>query len=147
MHDLKRLAIIVLVLATASVAQKTDLRTMDSVTLVQHAAATTAHLHDDALDPASFVLDGVFVTKPDRKGNISVCYEYRAHNKMGGYSAGRAVDWGADKGRLSIYPVDSSDRVSGYNAGFIAPCKLKNIDREITKNVAALAPSLYKKER
>jgi len=33
----------------------------------QHAAATVAHLHDTMLDPASFSLDGVYVTKASKK--------------------------------------------------------------------------------
>ena len=112
----------------------------------QHAATIVAHLHDTMLDPASFVLDGVFVTKPDKKGAVSYCYAYRSHNKMGGYSERRAVEWEADKGRLSEY-TETGHAFPGYDVGWIAPCKTKNLDREITADVAALAPALYKKSK
>jgi hypothetical protein len=115
---------------------------------VQHAAATVAHLHDTMLDPPTFVLDGVFVTKPDKKGAVSYCYAYRSHNTMGGYSEGRAVEWSVDKGRLSTYsPSTESSGIPGYDTGWFAPCKAKNLDHEITADVAALAPSLYRKSK
>jgi hypothetical protein len=110
----------------------------------KHAAQTVAHLHDSMLDPASFVLDAAYVTKPDKHGAVSYCYEFRSHNRMGGYSEGRAVEDASDKGRLSEYdhPADTGGW-TGYDTGWIAPCKKKNIDREITSNVVALAPPLY----
>lgn len=113
----------------------------------QHAAATVARIHDTMLDPASFVLDGAFVTKPDKKGNVSYCYAYRSHNKMGGYSEGRAVEWSLDKGRLSTYSTPEGDGFPGYDIGWVAPCKQKNIDRDITAEVAPLAAALYRKEK
>lgn len=113
----------------------------------QHAAATVARLHDTMLDPESFVLDGAFVTKPNKKGNVSYCYAYRSHNKMGGYSEGRAVEWSLDKGRLSTYTTTSGVGFPGYDVGWTAPCKPKNIDRDITVEVIALATALYRKER
>ena len=113
----------------------------------QHAAVTVARLHDTMLDPQSFVLDGVFITKPDKKGNVSYCYAYRSHNTMGGYSEGRAVEWSIDRGRLSTYTAPKGDGFLGYDVGWIAPCKQKNIDRDITAEVAPLAMALYRKER
>ena len=112
----------------------------------KHAAQTAAHLHDSMLDPASFVLDGAYVTKPNKKGQVSYCYTFRSHNRMGGYSDGKAVEDGSDKGRLSVYdhPADTGGW-TGYDTGWVAPCKAKNIDRDITADVSALAPSLYKK--
>jgi hypothetical protein len=113
----------------------------------QHAAATVAHLHDEMLNPPTFVLDGVFVTKPDKRGRVSVCYEYRSQNVSGGMSAGRAVEWGADHGKLSTYQAIREDNIQGYNAGWVAPCKAKNFDHEITTDVAAAAPALYRKDK
>jgi hypothetical protein len=122
----------------------------------ERAAATVARLHDTALDPASFVLDGVYVTKvtrPPNKHNIGqavYCYAYRAHNTMGGYSAARATeDPGLEHGRLQIIQADRNGDFPGYDTGLFgyAPCKTKNIDRDITADVAALAPSLYKKTK
>ena len=71
-----------------------NLTTMDAKTLTDHAATTVAGLHDSMLDPASFVLDGVYVSKPNRKGAISLCYVFRSHNTMGGYAEGRATEGG-----------------------------------------------------
>jgi hypothetical protein len=115
---------------------------------VKHAAQTAAHLHDSMLDPASFVLDAVYVTKPDKHGAVSYCYEFRSHNRMGGYSDGKAVEDASDHGRLSVYdhPADTGGWV-GYDTGWVAPCKKKNIDRELTAGVVALAPPLYQKTK
>jgi hypothetical protein len=134
------LALIFTVLAGASSAQVED--------PVQHAAATVASLHDSMLDPTSFVLDGAYVTKPNKKGVVSYCYVFRSHNTMGGYSEGRAVEDGSDHNRLSVYshPAETGGWL-GYDAGWIAPCKTKNIDREITADVATLAQTLYKKTK
>jgi hypothetical protein len=121
---------------------------MDESALKQRAADTVAHLHDTMLDPASFVLDGAYVTKPDKKGQRSVCYEFRSHNEMGGYSEARAVEDGADHNRLSIYTKDNgAGGFQGYDVGWFAPCKNRNIEREITADVAALAPVLYRKTK
>jgi len=123
-------------------------QSLDKPMLMEHAAATVAHLHDSMLDPASFVLDGAFLTKPDKRGNVSLCYAYRAHNTLGGYAEGRAVEDGADHNRLSIYNHDNgAGKFPGYDVGWFAPCKDKSIDREITADVAALASKLYKKSR
>jgi hypothetical protein len=106
------------------------------------------------LDPASFVLDGVYITKvtrPDNKHHIGqavFCYAYRAHNKMGGYSAERASeDPSLFHGTLQTFQADTNGNFSGYDTGWIAPCKAKNIDQDITADVAAIAPALYKKTR
>jgi hypothetical protein len=94
------------------------------------------------------VLDEAYTTKPDKKGAISYCYAFRSHNTMGGYAAGRAVEWAADKGRLSVITPDrDTGSFFGYDAGWVSPCKTKNIDRDITADVAALAPSLYRKAK
>jgi hypothetical protein len=114
----------------------------------KHAAQTVAHLHDSMLDPASFVLDAAYVTKPDKHGAVSYCYEFRSHNQMGGYSEGRAVEDGSDHGRLSVYNHPAEDGAwLGYDTGWVAPCKRKNIEREITAEVVALAPPLYQKTK
>jgi len=114
----------------------------------QHAAATVAHIHDTMLDPNSFVLDGVYLTKPSKRGNVTVCYTFRSQNKMGGYTAGRAAEDGDDHNHLSVYTVDNgAGKYPGYDVGWIAPCKDKNIDREITADVLPLAKALYRKER
>jgi len=123
---------------------------------LNHAAQTVAHLHDSMLDPASFVLDGVYVTKvtrPDNKHHIGqavYCYAFRSHNTMGAYSADRASeDPGFESGRLQIVQADTNGDFRGYDTSFFgyAPCKAKNVDRDITADVAAIAPALYKKTR
>jgi hypothetical protein len=67
---------------------------------------------------------------------------------MGGYSDGKAVEDASDHGRLSVYdhPADTGGWV-GYDTGWVAPCKKKNIDRELTAGVVALAPPLYQKTK
>ena len=125
----------------------------DNTTVVQHAAEAVAHLHDTMLDPASFVLEGVYFTKPMRiadkahKGLGTYCYAFRSHNTMGGYSEGRAYEDPVMHGKLTLVNADTDGNFMGYDAGFVSPCRTKNIDREITKDVAALAPSLYTKTK
>ena len=115
---------------------------------IQHAAESVAKLHDGMLDPASFVVDGVFITRPSKQGNRSLCFAFRSHNKMGCYSEGRAVEDGDDHNRLSIYNVpNESGKFPGYDVGWFVPCKEKNVDREITNDVVPLASTLYKKQR
>src|SRR5689334_9993133 len=101
----------------------TDIQKMTVAELKQHAAETVAHLHDTMLDPASFVLDGVYVTKPSKHGKVSICYAFRSHNTMGGYAEARAVEDGEDKNRLSIYNRDDGHgKFQGYDVGWFAPC-------------------------
>ena len=121
---------------------------------VKHAAGVVASLHDSMLDPASFVLDGVFVTKPihryadkDHKDKPTYCYAFRSHNAMGGYAEGRAYEDPLDHGRLVTVHPASDGAFTGYDTGWVAPCKTKNIDAEITANVATLAQSLYQRAR
>ncbi len=132
--------IILAVFALSSVAWGQD-------NTVKQAAETVARLHDSMLNPPTFVLDGVYLSKPDRKGHPSLCYEYRSQNASGGMSAGRAAVYGWDTKRLNTFVVERGDDVQGYNAGWVSPCKAKNIDREITKDVAAIAPALYRKDK
>jgi hypothetical protein len=116
--------------------------------MAERAAATVAHLHDSMLDPASFVLDGVYVTKPSKRFSVSLCYVFRSRNTMGGYSAGRAVEDGDDHNRLSVYTQDNgAGGYPGYDVGWIAPCKAQKIGQEITGSVLPLAEPLYKKGR
>ena len=129
-------------------------------TPVEHAAVIVAQLHDTMLDPTSFVLDGVYVTKPLKtlvktgwpkttfEMRPTYCYAFRSRNHMGGYSEGRAAEDPMDHGKLSIMQPDTNtDGFAGYDTCWGAPCKAKNIDRDITADVAAIAPSLYKKTR
>jgi len=125
-----------------------DFQKMNNAEIKQHAAETVAHLHDTMLDPASFALDGVYVTKPNKRGRVSLCYAFRSHNAMGGYAEARAVEDGDDKNRLSIYNHSNEyGKFQGYDVGWIAPCKDKNIEREITADVSRLAPALYAKSK
>lgn len=121
---------------------------------VAHAAQIVAQIHDQMLDPASFALDGVYITKPvgrwadrDRKGQPTYCYTFRSHNTMGGYSQGAAYENPLDRGKLDFVSLDGDGEALGYNTGWVAPCKSKNIDRDITADVEAVAPALYQKTR
>lgn len=106
------------------------------------------------LDPASFVLDGVFITKPihrfadkEHKDRGTYCYAFRSHNTMGGYSEARAYEDPLDHGKLVIVHPNADGAFMGYDTGWIAPCKAKDLAEDITARVAAAAPSLYQKTR
>ena len=121
---------------------------------VQHAAQTVAYLHDGMLDPASFVLDGAFVTKPihrlaDKadKDQPTYCYRFRSHNHMGGYSEGAAYEDPLDHGKLVTVQPNDNGTFPGYDVGWVAPCKDKNLAEDITAQVVAAAPALYRKLR
>jgi hypothetical protein len=121
---------------------------------IQHAADTVATLHDSMLDPASFVLDGAYVTKPvhrfadkEHKDKPTYCYVFRSHNAMGGYTEGRAYEDPLDHGRLQVIQQSADGAFMGYDTGWAAPCKSKNIDRDITAQVAQLAATKYKRSR
>lgn len=88
-----------LCMAWAALAQDSD--------STHHAALTVAALHDSMLDPASFVLDGAYVTKPihrfadkDHRDRSTYCYAFRSHNTMGGYSDARAYEDPLDHANL-----------------------------------------------
>jgi len=115
---------------------------------IRHAAATVAHIHDEMNDPASFLLDRAYITKPNKHGAVSYCYEFRGHNQEGGYSDARAVENANDHLHLSVYSRPNSGGVwLDYDAGVSAPCKKKNIDRDITLPVSDLAPALYRRAK
>ena len=80
---------------------------------------------------------------------VSPCFEYRSHNAMGGYGEGRAVEDGSDHNRLSTFQApDENGHFPGYNMGWGAQCKEKNIERDITSDVKAAAPErMYQKAR
>jgi hypothetical protein len=64
---------------------------------------------------------------------------------MGGYSGGVAVEDGDDNNRLSTFQTGSASdgqHPMGYDTGWVAPCKDKNMDHEITADVAQIAPGL-----
>lgn len=155
---MKAKTLLILLAAFAAIAQAAD--TDDDP--VHHAAKTVAHLHDSMLNPAAFELDAVYVTKPheireEKKGlwgkghvigtYVNFCYVYTTHNRMGGSSESRAIEDGSDNNRLSIVTDDGSGKFVGYDAGETAPCKAEEIDREITKDVAALAATLYQESK
>lgn len=131
-----------LVAATSAPAQTADIQKMNDTEIKQHAAQTVAALHDSMLDPASFAIDGVYVTKANKRGRMSICYAFRSHNTLGGYAEGRAVENGDDKNKLSVFSANNGyGHFQGYDVGWVAPCKQSNIDHEITADVARL----YKK--
>jgi hypothetical protein len=118
-----------------------------STDAVQHAAQTVAILHDSMLDPPSFVLDGAYVTKPNKKGVVAYCYAFRSHNTMGGYSEERAVEDPLDHGKLETITPAADGAFLGYDVGWFAPCKAKNFAADLTAQVQTAAPALYKKTR
>ena len=131
-HIAAALVIAAALLGVPALAQDTP---VDQAT-IDHAAATVAQIHDGMLNPPTFVLDSVFLTKLTPRGRSahvpSICYSYRAQNAMGGMSAGLSVE-------------DAGGRVRTFDADFL--CQSKKIARDITKEVAAAAPALYRKDK
>jgi hypothetical protein len=167
---LLRCRIMMLILAFAALIPfAVSAQSTNEQNLIQHAAETVAALHDSMLDPASFVLDGVYVTKPhdirQRKNGgwskgpvigsyVSVCYVYRSHNRMGGYGEGSFFEDGGDykKNPLLTTVLDPSAKIPPYNGGVrtamgAEDCDPKRIDRDISRAVADVAPALYRKSR
>ena len=75
---------------------------------LQHAMDGARMLPTMMKDPDSFVLEGVYEgTRIDKKHPErldTVCYTFRSHNAMGGYTGGEAyLNW---KGQVSIFPPD-----------------------------------------
>lgn len=119
---------------------------------VQHAAQSVARLRDATPDPASFVLEVAFITKPiDRypekttRSKRTYCYAFRFRNSKGGSSEGRAWEDPLDHGRLTIVDPGTDGVFLGYDAGWFAPCTASNLDEDITPQVAEAAPALYGK--
>ncbi|MGO9084140.1 MAG: hypothetical protein ACLQBK_02855 [Candidatus Sulfotelmatobacter sp.] len=144
------IAVIVITLALVGSA----LTQADS-TVIQRAAVTVTRIHDKMLDPDSFVLDGVYTAAGNDikcegfgcrhkiKTPVTVlCFAFRSHNRMGGYSEGRAYLYPHAKGDdFRIFSEVSNGEFQGYDEGWGAPCGAKQITAEITTEVrAALAP-------
>jgi len=108
---------------------------------VQHAKATVAHLRDTALSPSSFVLENVYITKPNRYNQISYCYAFSSKDKSGDSLETRAAEHGANHALSRYTETNGAGRYFGYDDGFRAPCGQENIAREITAEVEGLAPS------
>jgi hypothetical protein len=128
--------------------------------VVHTAAVFVAGLHDSMLDPASFVVDNVYVSAPQKlyesrgirgRGRVvgsyvNVCVLVRSHNRMGGYTS-EEDDLVADKNHPELYVVNSPDAQIGVASfgGFGNPCK--HMGADITPDVVAAAEALYKKTR
>ncbi len=108
---------------------------------VQHAKATVAHLRNTALDPSSFVLENVYITKPSKYGRINYCYAFNSKDKSGDSLETRAAEHGPQN-TLSVFTeTDGAGMYIGYDAGLRPPCSKEKIAREITSEVNGLAPS------
>jgi len=107
---------------------------------IQHARATVAHLRDTALSPSSFVLENVYLTKPSKYGRVNYCYAFSSKDKSGDSMETRAAENGSNS-KLSVFTsTNGAGKYFGYDDGLRAPCTDKNIAREITAEVHALAP-------
>ncbi len=120
------------------------------VATAARAAATVTKIQSGMLDPESFRLDGVYTSKYKtvikgqgfhRQEVEILCFAYRSHNHMGGYSEGRAYLM-ANKLELFSGPPEDNGTFLGYdnNGWGDAPCKAKKLT-DITAEVkAALNP-------
>jgi len=136
MIDKRIAAALVIAAALLSVSAFAQNQNPTDQATIDHAAATVAQIHDGMLNPPTFVLDRVFIAKLTKRGRSahvpSICYEYRSQNTTGGMSAGLSVE-------------DAGSPARTFNADFL--CQPKNIERNITKEVAAAAPALYRKDK
>jgi len=131
------LALALLLVFAPSVSAQTPAQAPDPI---QHAAQTVAHLHDTALSPSSFVLEGVYLTKPSN-GKVNYCYAFSSKDKSGDSLETRAAEHGP-KNTLSVFTeTNGAGKYFGYDDGLKAPCTDKNIARDITSEVHALAPT------
>ncbi|MGA2236147.1 MAG: hypothetical protein ABSG23_11785 [Terriglobales bacterium] len=105
--------------------------------VIKRAADAVSRIHDRMNDPDSFVLVKVFTTKPDKHGDVSVCYAFRARNAMGGYgSGGRAVLRANNSLEIFDHAGESGEYI-GWDAGWVHPCGTKQRADDITAEVKA----------
>jgi hypothetical protein len=82
-------------------------------------------------DPASFVLEGVYLKAPNKEGISDVCFAFRSHNSYGGYS-------GSGTARLNSKDIVDNVYDSDMAASVFNPCLLTsesnwvNITAEVT---------------
>jgi len=131
-----------LYLLTLAAAMLTPAFAEEQPTIIKRAAAQVPVLRSRMNDPESFVLGRVFITRPDKHGDVTVCYEFRSHNAMGGYGRGLRALLSA-KDNLRIFEPDpENDFYFGYDKLPFkgGPCSAQYTDRDITAEVkAALA--------
>lgn len=143
------IAITVLGLALAGSAFADTAATAD---IVAQAATAVTKIQASMLDPDSFRVDSIktadgnlikcsgFGCRHKEKIPVTVlCFSFRSHNRMGGYSEGRAYLKGDN---LQIFQsLGEYGEVLGYDEGWDAPCRANHITGDITAEVkAALAP-------
>ena len=89
-------------------------------------------------DPDSFVLEGAYLLKPDKKGHSEVCYYYRARNSYGAYNGnGEALLLKNDR----LFLIDDDTRSNPF-FGLVDSCRAKNRIADITVDVlGTLNPS------
>jgi len=110
--------------------------------VVQRAADGAVTLRGMMKDPDSFVLEGVFLMRPNKHGISDVCYFYRSHNSYGGYG-------GTGEARLNskdrVEVIEKSDTAGGSIIDAINdPCKASREARDITipvKTILSAPPS------
>ncbi len=78
---MKRVALFVLVLVSTLVPAVAQTNPAN----IKRAASGAVTLRGMMKDPDSFVLESVFLQKPNKHGVSDVCYFYRSHNSFGGY--------------------------------------------------------------
>ena len=105
---------------------------------ISRAVTAVNHINGAMLDPTSFVLEQALTTLPDKHG-VYLCFAFRSHNTMGGFSDGRA--WLSPDNRLRLFQydsqADSDGHIVGYDEGWIDPCRSKRIAEDITAAVKA----------
>ena len=101
---------------------------------ISRAVTAVNHINGAMLDPTSFVLEQALTTLPDKHG-VYLCFAFRSHNTMGGFSDGRA--WLSPDNRLRLFQADRDGHFVGYDEGWVDPCRSKRIAEDITAAVIA----------
>lgn len=107
---------------------------------VQRATKAVLQLRADSFNPDSFQLRGVWVNKPDKRGQSAICFAYSAQNRMGGYSVAMAIL--RQNGSLEDLGVSTDE----FNFQFFV-CREKIRIADITADVvAAINPAMTQPE-
>jgi len=86
MRSLQQLAIVIAIAATSLLAHAET-----PAEINQRAAAAVVKIQGQMLDPGSFALDDVWTSREHKRDDANIlCFTFRSHNHMGGFSEGKA---------------------------------------------------------
>lgn len=131
MKNMKRVALFVLVLISTLVPAVAQTNPAN----IKRAATGAVTLRGMMKDPDSFVLESVFLQKPNKHGVSDVCYFYRSHNSFGGYG-------GTGEARLDSKDYVEVITVDDMMDALTDPCRpSKQLENITTEVLTALKPT------